>query len=145
MIGLDAGRREAQPGGIGHPAHRHDRERSLSTVPYASFEKIMRTPRRVFSKDSIAPKSSRTTIPDSRKAAATAADTSSSSVGRMRGAWKSWTREPKALKIEATCAPVAPPPMTNIGGTEVRPQASLWVAVNSKPGLRVAGSRRPCK
>jgi hypothetical protein len=38
-------------------------------------------------------------------------------------------------KIEATCAPVAPPPMTNIdGGNAVRLQVSLWVAVNSKPG-----------
>ena len=91
------------------------------------------------------PKFSRTTMPDSRKAAATAADTSSSSVGRMRGpAWKSWTREPNALKIEATCTPVAPAPTTNIdGGTAVRLQASLWVAVNSKPGTEAAGSRRP--
>ena len=71
-----------------------------------------------------------------RKAAATAADTSSSSLGRMRGpVWKSWIREPNALKIEATCTPVAPAPTTSIdGGTEVKPQASLWVFVNSKPG-----------
>ncbi len=101
-----------------------------------SFEKIMRTPLGVFSNDSMVPKFSRTTMPDSRKAAATAADTSSSSVDRMRGpAWKSWTREPNALKIDATCTPVAPPPMTSIdGGTAVRLHASLWVAVNSKPG-----------
>ena len=80
---------------------------ALSRVP--SFEKTIRTPLGVFSKDSMMPKFSRTTMPDSRKAAATAADTSSSSVVRMRGpAWKSWTREPKALKIEATCTPVAP-------------------------------------
>ena len=59
----------------------------------------------------------------------------------MRGpAWKSCTREPKALKIEATCTPVAPAPTTNIdGGTAVKAQASLWVAVSSKPGI---GSRR---
>src|SRR5689334_5680078 len=32
-----------------------------------------------------------------------------------------WTREPKALKIEATCTPVAPAPMTSSdGGTEER-------------------------
>ena len=82
------------------------------------------------------PKLSRTSMPDSRRTAATAADTSSSSVARMRGpAWKSWTREPKALKIDATCTPVAPPPMTSIeDGTAVRLQASLWVAVSSAPG-----------
>ena len=41
--------------------------------------------------------------------------------------YSSW----KALKIEATCAPVAPAPITIIdGGIEVRPHASLWVAVN---------------
>ena len=39
------------------------------------------------------------------------------------------------MKTEATCAPVAPPPITSIdGGTEVRLQASLWVFVNSNPG-----------
>jgi hypothetical protein len=43
-------------------------------------------------------------------------------------------------QIEATCTPVAPPPTTTIeGGTSVRCQASLWVAVKSKPGI---GSRR---
>ena len=75
-------------------------------------------------------------MPDSRNAAATAADTSSSSLGRMRGpVWKSWTLEPNALKIEATCTPVAPAPTTSIdSGTEVKPQASLCVFVNSKPG-----------
>ena len=85
-------------------------------------------------------------MPDSRKAVATTAATSSSSVDRMRGpASKSWTREPNALKIEATCTPV-PAPMTSIdGGTEVKPQASLWVLVNSKPGMGAAGSRRRCK
>jgi len=57
------------------------------------------------------------------------------STPNVAGTWKSWTREPKALKIEATCTPVAPPPTTNIdGGTAVRLQASLWVAVNAKPG-----------
>ena len=107
--------------------------------PYLNY--TIRTPLGVFSKHSISPNSSRTTMPAARKAAATAYDTSSSSVDRMRGpAWKSWTREPKALKIEATCAPVAPAPMTSIdGGTEVRAQASLWVEVSSNPGM---GSRR---
>ena len=59
----------------------------------------------------------------------------------MRGpVWKSWIREPNALKIEATCTPVEPPPMTKIdGGTEVKAQASLWVLVSSNPGT---GSRR---
>ena len=97
-----------------------------------SFEKTIRTPLGVFSNDSMVPKLSRTTMPDARKAAATAADTSSSSVGRMRGpAWKSWTREPKALKIEATCTPVAPAPTTNIdGGTAVE-----------APGIAVGGGQ----
>ena len=49
-------------------------------------------------------------------------------------------RDPNALKIEATCTPVAPAPTTSIdGGTEVKRQASLWVLANSKPGT---GSRR---
>src|SRR5215475_12965186 len=49
-------------------------------------------------------------------------------------------REPNALKIEATCTPVAPPPTTSIDdGTEVKAHASLWVLVNSKPRI---GSRR---
>ena len=118
---------------------------ALSRTP--SFEKTIRTPLGVFSNDSMVPKFSRTTMPDSRKAAATAADTSSSSVGRMRGpAWKSWTREPKALKIEATCTPVAPPPMTSIdGGTEVRPRRRCgWRSTRSR-GPRAAGSCRPCR
>ena len=87
----------------------------------------MRTPLDVFSKDSIFPKFLRTSIPDSRKASATTADTSSSSVARIRGpASKSSTFDPKALKIDATCAPVAPPPITNIDeGTEVKLQALL--------------------
>jgi hypothetical protein len=39
------------------------------------------------------------------------------------------------LKIEATCTPVAPAPSTSSdGGIEVKPQASLWVFVNLKPG-----------
>src|SRR5262249_39207939 len=97
----------------------------LSGVP--SFEKIMRTPADVFSKDSILPKFSCTAIPEARKASATTADTSSSSVARIRGpASKSSTLDPNALKIDATCAPVAPPPITTIdGGTEGRLQASL--------------------
>ena len=111
---------------------------ALSIAP--SFEKIMRTPRGVLSNDSIAPKPSRTSMPASRKAAATAADTSSSSVGRMRGpAWKSWTREPNALKIDATCTPVAPPPMTSIdGGTAVE---APRIAVGG--GQLEAGNRQP--
>ncbi|MGB8577186.1 MAG: hypothetical protein WCD56_11535, partial [Pseudolabrys sp.] len=44
----------------------------------------------------------------------------------MRGpVWKSWIRDPNALKIEATCTPVAPAPTTSIdGGTEVKRHAS---------------------
>src|SRR5207249_2566652 len=43
--------------------------------------------------------------------------------------------DPNALKTEATCAPVAPAPMTSIeGGTAVRLHASLCVAVYSTPG-----------
>ena len=55
---------------------------------------------------------------------------------RMRApAWNSSTRVPKALKIEATCAPVAPAPSTIIeAGIDVSDQASLCVAVSSKPG-----------
>jgi hypothetical protein len=107
----------------------------------SSREKIILTPVGVFSNASIAPIFSWTAMFALRKAAATAADTSSSSLGRMRGpVWKSWMREPNALKIEATCTPVAPAPMTSIdGGTEVKLQASLCVFVNSKPGT---GSRR---
>src|SRR4030095_11612354 len=37
MIDLDACRREAQPGCIGHPAYRYDRERSLRAFPRAIF------------------------------------------------------------------------------------------------------------
>jgi hypothetical protein len=46
----------------------------------------------------------------------------------------------KCVENRGDCTPVAPAPTTSIdGGTEVRPQASLWVLVNSKPGT---GSRR---
>jgi hypothetical protein len=39
------------------------------------------------------------------------------------------------LKIDATCTPVAPPPMTSIdGGTADSFHASLCVTVSSKPG-----------
>src|SRR2546422_9985017 len=101
----------------------------------------MQTPLDVFSNDVILPKFSCTNIPDARKASATTVDTSSSSVARIRGpASKSSTLEPNALKMDATCAPVAPPPITSIDeGTEVRLQAALRVAVNSKPGM---GRRR---
>ena len=65
-----------------------------------------------------------------------AAATCSSSLMRMRGAASnSVTRDPKAPKIEATCTPVAPAPITSIeSGTDLRRQASLWVQVNSNPG-----------
>ena len=55
---------------------------------------------------------------------------------RIRGAASnSVTRDPKALKIEASCTPVAPAPITSIdGGAEERVQASLWVHASSKPG-----------
>jgi hypothetical protein len=47
------------------------------------------------------------------------------------------------LKIEATCTPVAPAPITSSdGGTEERCHASLCVAVKSKPGT---GSGREVK
>ena len=40
------------------------------------------------------------------------------------------------MKIEATCTPVAPPPMTSIdGGTEVKSNTLLWVLVSWKPGI----------
>ena len=48
----------------------------------------------------------------------------------MRGpASKSWTREPKPLKIEATCTPVAPAPTTNIDGGDF----------GQAPGIAVGG------
>jgi hypothetical protein len=56
---------------------------ALSRAP--SLVKVIRTPLGVFSNDSMVPKFSRTTMPESRKALATTAETSSSSVGRMRG------------------------------------------------------------
>ena len=50
-------------------------------------------------------------------------------------AWNSSTRVPNALKIDATCTPVAPAPSTSIeAGTDVSDQASLCVAVSSNPG-----------
>ena len=55
---------------------------------------------------------------------------------RIRGAASNRvTRDPKALKIEATWTPVAPAPITSIeSGTDERRHASLCVEVNSKPG-----------
>ena len=55
---------------------------------------------------------------------------------RIRGAASnSVTCDPKALKIEASCTPVAPAPITSIeGGARERVQASLWVHARSKPG-----------
>ena len=54
----------------------------------------------------------------------------------MGARFKKLDREPKVLKIEATWTPVAPAPMTIIdGGTLVKLHASLWVLVNSKPGM----------
>jgi hypothetical protein len=55
-VELDARGGEADPGGVGHPAGGHDRERSLGNVPEPSFEKIIRTPAGAFSNDSIVPK-----------------------------------------------------------------------------------------
>ena len=65
-----------------------------------------------------------------------ASATSSSSLMRMRGAASNRvTRDPKALKIEATWTPVAPAPITSSeSGTDSRRQASLCVEVSSKPG-----------
>ena len=94
------------------------------------------------------PKFSRTTMPDSRKAAATAADTSSSSVGRMRGpASKSWIREPNALKIEATCTPVAPAADDQHRRRDrgQAPRRRYGCSSTRSRELRAAGSRRPCK
>ena len=90
-------------------------------------EWVIRTPAGAGSKRSIVPASSRTSIPDARRAALTAAETSSSSLIRIRGAASySVTCDPNASKIEATCTPVAPPPITSIeGGVEGRLQASL--------------------
>ena len=64
-----------------------------------------------------------------------AAATCSSSLMRMRGAASNRvTRDPKALKIEATWTPVAPAPITSSeSGADSRRQASLWVQVSSKP------------
>src|ERR1700730_1436419 len=60
--------------------------RAASTLVRSPLlQKFIRTPVGVFSKDSMVPTFSCTTMPDSWKAAATAADTSSSSLGRMRG------------------------------------------------------------
>ena len=65
-----------------------------------------------------------------------AAATCSSSLIRMWGAASnSVTRDPNALKIEATWTPVAPAPITSSeSGTDARRHASLWVEVSSKPG-----------
>src|SRR5262245_14755744 len=58
---------------------------------------------------------------------------------------KSWVRVPNALKIEATCTPVAPPPTTSMeGGTDAKPQASKWILVSSKPGIGSFDWRRQC-
>ena len=77
---------------------------AASAFSGAAFRvKFIRTPDGVFSKESIRSRFSCTATPDARNASATAAETSASSVGRMRGPlWKSCTREPNALKIEAT-------------------------------------------
>ena len=99
-------------------------------------EWMSRTPVAQRSKRSIVPASSTTWTPDAAMAAVTASETSWSSLIRMRGAISTrWTREPNALKIDATCTPVAPAPITSSdGGTEERCHASLCVAVRSKPG-----------
>ena len=93
------------------------------------------------SKRSMDPASARTWIPDADSAALTVAATSGSSLIRILGAASNRvTCDPKALKMEASCTPVAPAPTTSIdGGTEESPQASLCVLVSSNPG---SGSRR---
>ena len=90
-IGLDAGGREVEPGGVGRPAHRHDHERGLGAARARRPSRRPSARRPASSRsDSIEPKSSCTPMPAARKASATAADTSSSSVGRMRAAaWNS--------------------------------------------------------
>ena len=109
-IGLDARRREVQPGRVRLPADGHDRERRFRAVAIAVLGSSSCARRRAFSRTIRSRRSSRARrSPHSRNAEATAAEISSSSVGRMRGPrWKSCTREPNALKTEATCAPVAP-------------------------------------
>ena len=64
---------------------------AASACSGAAFRvKFIRTPDGVFSKESIRSRFSCTATPDARNASATAAETSSSSVGRMRGPlWKS--------------------------------------------------------
>ena len=64
----------------------------------------------------------------------------SSSLIRMRGAAsKRVTREPNALKIDATCTPVAPAPITSSDGGHREAPGVAVGTVNSKPG---SGSRR---
>ena len=129
-------------GGVGHPA---DRDHSEGSV-----DPVVRIPVGVAQPDAGArrarsarwiPASARTWIPDADSAALTVAATSGSSLIRIRGAASNRvTRDPKALKIEASCTPVAPAPTTSIdGGTEESRQASLCVLVSSNPG---SGSRR---
>ena len=125
-----------RPGGVGHPAHRHDHERSLSAVSCAVLrENHPHAARRLLERLD----ATEALVHHHARLAEGGRDRRGHVfvLGRQdaRAAWKSCTCVPKALKIEATCAPVAPPPTTSIdGGTAVRPQASLWVAVNSKPG-----------
>jgi len=134
-------RQRFQIRGVGHPAHRHDRQRKPSALSRRpSFAKFnSHTGWRLLERLEGCQKFSRTTMPDARKAAATAAG----NVPRPRSAQcaapasKSWIREPNALKIEATCnAPWRRKPTTIIDeGTAVNCQASLCVLVSSKPGI----------
>ena len=118
-----------------HPAATTANAASMLCCPWP-VECTRRTPAAQRSKRSMVPASWTIWTPDAARAAATASETSRSSLIRMRGATSTrWTREPNALKIDATCTPVAPAPMTSIdGGTEDRLHASLCVAVSSKPG-----------
>ena len=91
-IDFNASRSEVEGFGLGPPAHRHNSERCLCAVPYGIFREDHPHPRRRllegtrWTRNSHSPRCS-----NSRKASATAADTSSSSLGRMRGpASNSW-------------------------------------------------------
>ncbi len=85
-------------------------------------------------------------MPSSRSAPVNAAETSSSSVISRRGAASNrHTRVPKALKIDATWAPVAPAPITIID-----PASRQAPGVAVRGGELTAGdvgaaARRPCR
>ena len=74
-------------------------------------------------------------MPALRKAAATAADTSSSSVGRMRGPLEELDARTKCVEDRGDLHPRrSGAKHQHRRRDEVKPQASLWVFVNSKPG-----------